>query len=285
MPDIAWLNGKYSALRAAKVSVMDRGFLYGDGVYEVVCTHGGKPFLLDKHLARLSSSARKIELKCPGRKVLRGAIAGCMKRAKYPESYIYMQITRGVAFPRGHVPPPGMKPTALVAVWKLRERPVEEFSKGVACITVEDFRWGRCDVKSLNLLPNAMAVTEARRRGAGEAIFVKKGQLVEGSLSAIFVVKRGRLRVPRLGRHILPSLTRQLVTQTAKKMKITVEEREVSVKQLMAADEVFLASTTAEGVPVVKIDGKRIGRGKPGPITLALREWIMPRIYGPGARK
>jgi D-alanine transaminase len=285
LPDVAWLNGRYSPLRAAKVSVMDRGFLYGDGVYEVIRTHGGQPFLTGKHLRRLESSARKIELKCPSRAVLRKAIAGCIKRAGYRESYVYMEITRGVAFPRSHMPAPNMKPTVLVAVWKLKERPTEHFAKGVSCITVEDFRWGRCDVKSVNLLPNTMAVSQARRQGAAEAIFVKRGKLVEGGLSAIFVVKRGRLRVPQLGQHILPSLTRELVTSTARKLKIPVEERSVTVKQLMGADEVFLASTTAEGVPVVKIDGKRIGRGRPGPITIALRERIMADIYGPGRRK
>lgn len=284
MPDVAWLNGRYSPLRAAKVSVMDRGFLYGDGVYEVIRTHGGAPFLLEDHLARLESSSGKIALECPSREVLRRAIAGCLERARYRESYIYMEMTRGVAFPRSHAPAPGLKPTVLVAVWRLKERPSRDFSRGVACITVEDIRWARCDVKSVNLLPNVMAVTEARRRGASEAIFVKKGKLVEGGLSAVFVVKRGRLRVPRPGRNILPSLTRQLVSRTARKMKIPVEERDVSSRQLMAADEVFLASTTAEGLPVVRIDGRRIGGGRPGPITIALRERILSDIYGKDRR-
>jgi D-alanine transaminase len=257
---------------------MDRGFLYGDGVYEVIRTHGGELFLPEDHLRRLADSARKIDLKCPPRGVLRRAIAGALKRAGHRESYAYVQVTRGVAFPRSHVPAPGMKPTTLVAVWRLKERPAEQFAKGVSCITVEDFRWGRCDVKSVNLLPNAMAVTAARRRGAAEAIFVRNGKLIEGGMSAVFVVKRGRLRLPRLGPEILPSLTRRLVIETARKMRIPVQQGNVTVRQLLAADEVFLASTTAEGVPVVKIDGKRIAGGRPGPLTAAIRNRILEDI-------
>jgi D-alanine transaminase len=278
LPDIAWLNGRYHPLRAARIPVMDRGFLYGDGIYEVIRTHGGVPFLMEGHLRRLRSSGDKVGLKVPSRKVLRSAIAGCIKRARYRECHIYMEITRGVAYPRSHVPAPGMKPTVLVAAWKLKERPREDFEKGVSCVTVEDLRWGRCDVKSVNLLPNVMAVSEARRRGAAEAIFMRDGRLVEGGASAIFVVRRGRLCVPRPGQHILPSLTRQLVAGTARAMKVPVDQREVTVRQLMTADEVFLASTTAEGVPVVRIDGRRIGSGRPGELTRALREKMMADI-------
>lgn len=275
MPEVAWLNGRFMPLRKAKVPVMDRGFLFGDGVYEVVRTHRGEPFLLEAHFKRLASSARMIDLKCPPRTLLRRVIARGLKRAGYRETYIYVQVTRGVAYPRSHLIAPKMKPTVLAAFWRLAPRPAEQFAKGVACLTVEDFRWGRCDIKTLNLLPNSLSVTYARRRGAAEVIFVRKGRLVEGGYSAVFAVKRGRLRIPKLGPHILPSLTRELVIRTARRMGLPVVEGPVTVRQLLAADEVFLASTTAEGVPVVKIDGRRIARGKPGPVTRAIREEIM----------
>ncbi len=274
MPDVAWLNGRFMPLRKAKVPVMERGFLFGDGVYEVVRTHDGSPFLIEEHLKRLASSARKIVLACPPKALLRRVIAQGMKRAGYRETYVYVQISRGVAYPRSHVIAPKMKPTVLVAFWRLKPRPAEHYTKGVACVTAEDLRWGRCDIKTLNLLPNTLSVTAARRRGAAEVIFVRKGRLVEGGSSAIFVVKRGRLRIPELGNHILPSLTRELVIRAARRLGLPVVQGPVSVKQIMNADEVFLASTTAEGVPVVKVDGRRIGRGRPGPVTAAVREKI-----------
>jgi D-alanine transaminase len=263
---------------------MDRGFLYGDGVYEVVRTHGGRPFMLAEHLVRLASSARKIGMTCPRGSLLRRVITAGLKRAGYRETFIYVQVTRGVAYPRSHVPAPGMKPTVLAAFWRLRERPASDFARGVACVTVEDFRWGRCDVKSLNLLANTMAVSAARWRGAAEAIFVRNGRLVEGGLSAVFVARRGRLRLPRLGQHILPSLTRKLVVRTARRMRIPVDQGEVTVRQMMGADEVFLASTTAEGVPVVRIDGRRIGDGRPGPLAAAIRARILREAHAGGGR-
>ena len=275
MPDIAWLNGRFMPLRRARVPVMDRGFLFGDAVYEVVRTRDGKPVLLEEHLRRLDSSARKIGLKCPPRATLRSVAAAGVRKARYPETYIYIQVTRGVTYPRSHVPSPGMKPTVLVAFWRLLARPAEHFTKGISCFTAEDYRWGRCDIKTTNLLANTMCVTGARRRGGSEVIFVKKGRLVEGGSSAVFTVKRGGIRIPKLGNHILPSLTRQLVLKTARRLKIPVSQTNVTVGQLMSADEVFLASTTAEGVPVVRIDRRRIGSGRPGPVTASVREDIL----------
>ncbi|MHC4915404.1 MAG: aminotransferase class IV [Planctomycetota bacterium] len=285
MPDVAWLNGRFMPLGRARVSVMDRGFLFGDAVYEVIRTRGGEPVLLEEHLRRLASSARKIGLKPPPLARIRKVAVAGLRKARYPESYIYIQVSRGVAYPRSHVPAPGMRPTVLLAFYRLRERPAEHFTKGISCFTAEDYRWGRCDIKTTNLLANTMSVAEARRRGGFEVIFVKNGRLVEGGSSAVFTVKRGRIRIPRLGNHILPSLTRQLVLRTARRLKIPVGETTVTVKQLTSADEVFLASTTAEGVPVVKIDRRRIGTGRPGPVAAAIREAVLRGASGGGSRR
>jgi D-alanine transaminase len=275
MPDIAWLNGKFMPLGAARVPVMDRSFLFGDGIYEVIRTAGGRPLRLADHLRRLASSARKIDLACPGAAALRRVIAAGLRRAGYPETFIYLQVSRGADATRTHVPAPGLKPTVLVAFWRWPGRPEAEFTRGIACATVEDFRWGRCDIKTVNLLANCLGKTEAHRRGAQEVIFVRRGCLVEGGSSAVFVVRRGRMMVPALGTHILPSLTREQVLRVARQLRLPVSQRPVTVKAMMAADEVFLASTTAEALPVVKIDGRRIGSGRPGPVAAAIRGAIL----------
>jgi D-alanine transaminase len=275
VPDVAYLNGKYLLLAAAKVPVMDRGFLFGDGVYEVIRATGRRPFLLDEHLRRLQNSARMIDLACPPSALFRKVIARLLKQAGYRDSSVYLQVTRGVACPRKHVyPPAGTEPTVLVAAWQMSPRAPEDFTRGVECITVEDFRWGRCDIKSVNLLPNCMGKELARRRGASEVIFVRNGLLVEGGSSAILVVRRGRLLLPRLGPEILPSLTRKLVLEIARKRGIPSAVRPVTVKELFAAEEVIIAATTAEGVPAVRIDGRRIGTGRPGPVAAALHQEI-----------
>ncbi|HOX06961.1 MAG TPA: aminotransferase class IV [Planctomycetota bacterium] len=276
MPDVAYLNGKFMPLRAARVPVMDRGFLFGDGVYEVIRATGLRPFLVDEHLRRLQSSARMLELACPPNALLRRVIREILRRCRYERSYVYIEVTRGVTYPRKHhYPPEDTPPTVLVAGWAMGPERPEDFVRGVSCITVEDFRWGRCDIKSVNLLPNCMGKEAARRRGAAEAIFVRNGLLIEGGSSSILVVRRGRLLMPRLGQEILPSLTRALVLKIAKRRRIPAVIRPVTVREMFAADEVIIASTTAEGVPVVKIDGRRIGSGRPGPVAAVLHEEIV----------
>ena len=276
MPDVAYLNGKFMPLRAAKVPVMDRGFLFGDGVYEVIRATGTRPFLMNEHLRRLQNSARMLEMACPPSALLRKVVAAILRRCGYDRSYVYIQVTRGVEYPRKHAyPAKGTPPTVLVAGWAMGPRPVDEFTRGVSCITVEDFRWGRCDIKSVNLLPNCMGKEAAGRRGAAEVIFVKNGFLIEGGASAILVARRGRLLMPRLGQEILPSLTRALVLEIAKRRRIPVTVRPVTVREMFAADEVIIASTTAEGTPVVRIDNRRIGTGRPGPVSAVLHEEIV----------
>jgi D-alanine transaminase len=276
VPDVAYLNGRYLPLRAARVSVLDRGFLFGDGVYEVIRVTAGRPFLLEEHLRRLERSARGIELRLPSRSLFRRAIARLVRLAGYPETSIYIQVTRGVGYPRKHVyPPAGTPTTVLVAAWEMHPWTAERFAQGIAAITMEDFRWGRCDLKCLNLLPNCMGRELAARRGAEEVIFVRDGCLIEGGLSAVFAVRRGRLLVPELGQELLPSLTRALVLKIAARKKLPVSVRPIRVAEMFAAAEVFLASTSAEGLSVVRIDGRRIGTGRPGPVAALLHEAIV----------
>jgi D-alanine transaminase len=274
MPEIAWLNGSFMPLRKARVSVMDRGFLFGDGVYEVLHAHDGVPLLLNEHLRRLVGSARALSLKIPSMKLLRQVIAQGISKAGYARTFVYIQVTRGVEFPRSHVPDRRTKPTVLVAFWPLKLQPESNFQEGVAAVTAPDLRWRRCDIKSVNLLANCMGKTDAAGQGAAEVIYIDQGKLVEGASNAVFIVKRGRIRVPHLGRNILASLTRAQVIAAAGRLGIPVTEGVVTIKQLRSADEIFLASTSCEGLPVIRLDGKKVGSGRPGQVALDIHREV-----------
>lgn len=271
MPDIGFVNGRFTPLAEATVSVEDRGFQFGDGVYEVVRTYHGKPFHLDAHLDRLERSAKAIELPLPWTiqqwaEYVREGIT----RGGYPESKIYLQLTRGKA-PRDHVFPAPAKPTAVMTVREMKPTDSALQSSGVAVMTMDDWRWGRCDIKSVNLLPNVMARQRAKQAGTFEAVFIRNGQVTEGAVSNVMVVMAGRVLTAPEGELILSGVTRTLVLDLARKEGLSVEERFVTSDELLHADEVFLTGTTVEVMPVIRVDGKPVGTGKPGPITLKLQ--------------
>lgn len=271
MPDIGFVNGRFSPLAEATVSVEDRGFQFGDGIYEVIRTYHGKPFHLDAHLARLERSARAIELPLPWT-IQQWAtyIHDGIERSGYPESKVYLQLTRGVA-PRDHAFPASARPTSVMTVREMKPVDPALQTAGVAVITMDDWRWGRCDIKSVNLLPNVMARQKAKQAAAFEAIFVRQGQVTEGAVSNVMIVKTGRVLTAPEGERILSGVTRTLVLELARKEGLPVEERFVSGDELRRADEVFLTGTTVEVLPVVRVDGQPIGSGKPGPVTLKLQ--------------
>lgn len=267
MPDVAFLNGRFVAWQDATVSIDDRGFQFGDGVYEVIRTYGGRPFELDAHLARLTRSLAQLSLVEPySRAQWYQWIQDGLRRAEYPDAKIYIQITRGVA-PRDHAFPADSRPTVAMTIRALQPLAVELRAAGVAAKTYEDIRWGRCDIKSINLLANVLAREEARKAGVFEAILVKEGVVTEGSVSNVMVVRRGRLVTAPEGPRILSGVTRQVVLDLARKEGIPVEERYASLQELYTADEVFLTGTTVEILGVVGIDGRVIGSGTPGPVT------------------
>jgi D-alanine transaminase len=270
MPDIGFLNGRFMPLAQALVSVEDRGFQFGDGVYEVVRTYHGVPFQLDAHLARLERSAKAIGLAMPYQaKDWRGFVAEGLKQGGYEDSKVYIQVTRGVA-PRDHVFPAAAIPTVVMTVRTMRPLDAALRATGVGVITMEDPRWGRCDIKSVNLLPNVMAKQRAKEAGAFEAIFVHDGRVTEGAVSNVMVVRNGRLFTAPEGPRILSGVTRAVVLTLARKEGLAVEERSVSLEDLQTADEVLLTGTTVEVLPVVRVDGKPIGAGQPGPVTQRL---------------
>lgn len=272
MPNIAFVNGKWSPLAAASVSVEDRGFQFGDGVYELLRTYGGEIFHVEEHLARLESSAKEIEIALPytARQMEKFIQLGCLKSG-YGETKIYIQVTRGAA-PRLHSFPSKVKPTVVMTFRRFEPLPEKLRQEGVAVISLEDIRWGRCHVKSLNLLPNVMAKEQALRAGAFEAIFIRNGKVTEGAGSNLFAVIGKKVVTPPAGPFILSGITREVVLQVGKKKGLEMVERELKLPHLYAADELFLTGTTVEVLPVVRLDEKPIGAGTPGKVTQFLSD-------------
>ncbi|NGZ95047.1 MAG: D-amino-acid transaminase [Nitrospira sp. WS110] len=276
MPDVAFINGRFVPWQDATVSIDDRGFQFGDAVYEVIRTYRGIPFQLEAHLVRLERSARELFIPQPySRAQWREWIQYGLSLAGYQEVKIYIQITRGVA-PREHSFPSQSRPTIVMTIRELQGLPSEIRRAGVTACTREDLRWGRCDIKSVNLLANVLAREEARKAGVFETIFVREGLVMEGALSNVMAVRDGVLMTAPEGPRILSGVTRTVVLDVARKEEIPIKERFVRVNELYAADEVFLTGTTLEVLGVVQIDGKTIGHGQPGPVTKALAaQWAL----------
>jgi D-alanine transaminase len=271
MPDIGFINGTFMPLAEARVSVEDRGYQFGDGIYEVLRTYRGVPFRLDAHLDRLSRSARGIELPEPYDKSQWGRyIEEGLARGGFAESKVYLQLTRGVA-PRDHAFPSASRPTAVMTIRELQPLDPALAAAGVRTITLPDLRWGRCDIKTINLLPNLLARQEAKRRGTYEAILHREETVTEGSVSNVMIVLNGILVTPPESPYILSGVTRAVVLDLARKDGLEVRERAVSLRELRGADEVFLTGTTVEILPVVQVDDRAVGSGKSGPVTTRLR--------------
>lgn len=270
MPEVAFVNGAFVPLAEAKVSIEDRGFQFGDGIYEVIRTYKGRPFALEAHLVRLDRSATALDLTQPyshaewTHHILEG-----VRRAGYPEAKIYVQLTRGVA-PRDHVYPAQATPTVVMTIRELHPLDRSVQATGVEAMTIEDIRWGRCDIKSVNLLANVLARQQAKQAQVFEAILVKEELVTEGAVSNVMVVRGGVVVTAPEGPRILSGVTRAVVLEAARNEGFPVGERFVSRADLYDADEIFLTGTTVEVLAVVRVDGKVIGDGRPGPITQRL---------------
>jgi D-alanine transaminase len=270
VPNVAFVNGAFMPLAEAKVSIEDRGFQFGDGVYEVIRTYRGHPFSLGAHLARLDRSATALELTQPySHAEWTDHILEGIKRAAYPEAKIYLQITRGVA-PRDHAYSDEATPTVVMTVREFHPLDRSVQATGVDAMTTEDIRWGRCDIKSVNLLANVFARQQVRQAGVFEAILVNAGLVTEGAISNVMVVQGGTVVTAPEGARILSGVTRAIVLDLALSEGLPIQKRFVSQAELYEADEVFLTGTTVEVLAVVRIDRKVIGDGRPGPITQRL---------------
>ena len=278
MPNVAFINGTFVPMAEAKVSIEDRGFQFGDGVYEVIRTYKGRPFELKAHLTRLDRSATALDLKQPyshddwARHILEG-----ISRAAYPEAKIYVQITRGVA-PRDHAYSDDATPTVVMTVREFHPLDRSVQAAGVEAITTEDIRWGRCDIKSVNLLANVLARQQVKQAQVFEAIFVNEGLVTEGAVSNVMVVQGGIVVTAPQGPRILSGITRTVVLDLARSEGLPVQERFVSQADIYEADEVFLTGTTVEVLAVIRVDGKVIGDGRPGPIAQRLAARFTSRV-------
>lgn len=262
---IAYLNGCYLPLKKMTISVLDRGFLFGDGIYEVIPVYYGRVFRQSAHIKRLAYSLNEIaiDLELAFLPTLFKSLLA--KNSSFTEQFIYLQITRGADTKRELAIPAHIKPTIFAYCVPLTHQ-IAQQEQGLSAITVTDFRWLRCDIKSINLLPHILMMKQARDHQADEAIFVREGYVTEGTSSNLFIVKDHVVYTPPLGKWLLGGITRELVLELLSQAKITCKQQPILEQQLVTADEVWLTSSVKEIKPVTKINGGFVGNGKPGPV-------------------
>lgn len=266
---LVWLNGRLLPLAEAHISPLDRGFLFGDGVYEVLPVYGGGAYRLDAHLERLDRSLHAIRM------------APVLDRAGWLAAFgrlvhgngggdllLYVQVTRGVEPDRNHVPRAGTAPTVFACVSPLPVQPASVIENGTQAVTCEDLRWSRCDIKTTSLLGNVLHRWQAADAGATEAILLRHGWLTEGSTSSVHVVMQGRVHTPPQTNAVLPGTTRSVLHELAARAGIAVERRPVSEAELRGADEIIIASAGGGIRAVASLDGRPVGAGRPGPVFL-----------------
>jgi D-alanine transaminase len=270
---IVYLDGSFIDHARARVPVDDRGFLFADGLYEVIRVYGGRPFLAEPHIDRLHRGLSAVRIDPGAAEGLLTIAAQLLAENALgdADAIIYIQITRGVA-PRKHAfPEPGTRPTVYVMTKPFPRPPGESFSEGVAAITVPDTRWGRCDIKSIGLLPNVLANQQAKEAGAFEALFVRDGVLIEGSHSNLAGVIDGAVVSYPECNYILGGITRRLVLDLAREIGIPVREAPLYMDRIDDIAELFLTGTTTEVMPITRLDGRPVGHGRPGEIARRLQ--------------
>lgn len=279
---LVYLNGEFLPRSKALISVEDRGFLFGDGIYEVTRALGGRLFEEAAHWRRLEWGMEQLALPRPegfGMQAVRDIARRLLQENGLAEAdaTVYLQLTRGVA-PRTHgFPPLGTPPTLYIATTALQV-PWELRQQGVKAITHPDLRWGRCDIKTVNLLPNVLARQRARELGAWEALLVREGLITEGSSTSVFVVVDGQLHTHPKGPHLLPGVTRDVVLSLARELGLHLHETPPRLEERHLWDELLLVGTTTDVQPVVALDGAPIGKGHPGAVCRALQAALYRRM-------
>jgi len=270
MADIFYVNGRFTDREKAVVSVEDRGFMFGDGVYEVLRAYGKNIFRIDEHIDRLSRSLDAINIVYPPISELKGLSFEALERSGYEDALIYIQVTRGVS-KRSHVPSRDLQPTIIIIVYETPALPAELFEKGAKAILYPDIRWAKCYIKTLQLLPNTLALSLANSESAIEAIMHKDGIITECGSSNVFIVKNSIVKTHPADEAILHGVSRDAVIEILKKHNMTVLEEKFTVQELLEADEVFITNTLVEVMSVTQIGDKPIACGFPGQITLILK--------------
>ena len=269
-----YLNGHYMPIEEAKISVLDRGFIFGDGVYEVIPVYSRKPFRLESHLQRLQHSLDGIKLANPHSDAEWTAIINeLIARNTAQDQYLYLHITRGVAKRDHAFPSPPVKPTVFMMSNPLLTPPAALLASGVGAVSAEDNRWLRCDIKAIALLPNVLLRQMAVDAGCAETILIRENEfMTEGAASNIFVVKNGKLLAPPKDNLMLPGITYDVVLEIAAANHIPHEVRRISAVEVFAADELLLTSSTKEVLAITTLDGKPVGTGRPGAMFARLHK-------------
>lgn len=277
---LCYLNGAYKPLSQAQVNVLDRGFLFGDGIYDVAPVYGRKLFRFDEHMARLNRSLANVRIANPHTSEqwlerCRKLVAALAETEGCDDQVVYIQVTRGVA-PRDHVMPEGVVPTVFVMSTPMKPPTAEQRHHGVACTTARDFRWERGDIKSISLLGNVLARQMSADHGAVETVMFRDGWLTEAAACNVWIVKDGALLGPPKSEHVLEGIRVELLHELCEEEGIAYNLKPISEADVHSADEVILSSATKEVLPVTKLDGEPVGhgalRGKPGPVYARLHE-------------
>jgi D-alanine transaminase len=275
-----YLNGRFLPISQAQVSVLDRGFIFGDGVYDVAPVYDLRLFRFDEHIARLSRSLDKLRIAQPHTRdewlaISRRLVQTLVEATGARDQVVYIQVTRGVA-PRDHVMPAGVTPTVFVMVNPMRAATAEQRHQGVACVTARDFRWERGDIKSTSLLGNVLARQISADAGATETIMFRDGLLTEAAASNVWIARDGALLGPPKSTHVLEGIRYDLLRDLCEDCGIAYNLRPITEADVLGADEVMLSSATKEILPVTRIDGEPVGhgalRGRPGPVYARLHE-------------
>jgi D-alanine transaminase len=264
---IAYLNDEYLPLEQARVSVLDRGFLFADGVYEVIPVYGGRLFRLDQHLDRLDGSLDGIRLANPlSRPQWRAILARLVDMNGGGEQSVYFQVTRGAAAKRDHLFPANVPPTVFAMSSPLKAIDGKWLQEGAQAITLPDIRWQYCHLKTISLLPNVLMRQLADDSGADEAILIRDGLATECTVSNLFIVREGVIVTPPKSEYLLPGITRDLLLDLAHSHGMPSRERAIPEAELATADEIWITSSSKEVIPATRLNGRNIGDGRPGPM-------------------
>ncbi|MEZ0168419.1 D-amino-acid transaminase [Microvirga sp. TS319] len=270
---LAYWNGTYMPLADVKVSPLDRGFLFADGVYEVVAFYDRRLFQLDEHLTRLGRSLREIRI---GLDISREELTGVFRRLvddlPSETGTVYLQVTRGAAAGRTHTFPTDAAASFLAFASPLKRLSEREMEQGFLATTIPDIRWQRCDIKAIALLPSVLAAQHAKENGALETIMYRDGLVTECASSNVFIVRDGDIATPKADHRILNGINRQVAISLARNLGLSVEERDVSLEELRSADEIWITSTTKEIAPMTRLDNAPVGDGRPGPLWRRVRQ-------------
>ncbi|MDA3808073.1 MAG: D-amino acid aminotransferase [Thiomicrorhabdus sp.] len=272
---IVYLNGQYMPMMDSQISTQDRGFLFGDGVYEVIPVYDRQLFAFPEHLQRLKNSLQAISIQNP---LTDGEwlelLNTLIEKHPWPDQYIYLQVTRGIQMHRDHLPEECLTPTLYAYTNPLKAVSDSILQNGITAITLEDIRWLNCDIKAITLLPNIMMKLAAKARNADDAILVsREGFITEGTSSNCFIVKDGTLITPPNGHSLLPGVTRTVIERVAIAHDIPMLEQQITLTDLESADEIWLSSSTKEALPVTRLNDLVVGTGKPGAVWQKMRDF------------